>query len=81
MDENYIEGEVYLKDSFYYPWTKDEIDKVSTLVRINDNKNSNVAGKINVYLDKKEIGQVPIYKKAQKKKENFFQKIKNLFIR
>ena len=43
--------------------------------------NSNVAGKINVYLDKKEIGQVPIYKKAQKKKENFFQKIKNLFIR
>lgn len=81
MDENYIEGEVYLKDSFYYPLTKDEIDKVSTLVSINDNKNSNVAGKINVYLDKKEIGQVPIYKKAQKKKENFFQKIKNLFIR
>lgn len=81
IDEDYIDGEVYLKDSFYYPLTKNEIDKISTLVSINKNKKSNVAGKINVYLDKKEIGKVAIYKKTQKKKENFFQKFKKLFIR
>lgn len=69
---------LYLKKSFSYPLNKKEIFKVKTLVTFtNDSKNK--AGNITIYLDGKKIGQLDIYKKTQKKKENILQRFKNLF--
>lgn len=69
---------LYLKKSFSYPLTKKEIYKIKTLVTLTDNS-KNTAGTIKIYLGDKKIGQLDIYKKSQKKKENFLRKFKNLF--
>ena len=69
---------LYLKKSFSYPLTKKEISKVKTLVTFTD-YSKNTAGAITIYLGDKKIGQLDIYKKLQKKKENLLQKFKNLF--
>lgn len=69
---------LYLKKSFSYPLNKKEICKVKTLITFtNDSKNK--AGNITIYLDDKKIGQLDIYKKTQKKKENILRRFKNLF--
>lgn len=83
IDKNFYEGEIYLKDSFYYPLKENEIDKVKTLVKIIDKKgNNNIVGKIVISLEKEVIGEVNIYKKEnKKKKQSLLQKIKELFIR
>ena len=63
IDKNFYEGEIYLKDSFYYPLKENEIDKVKTLVKIIDKKgNNNIVGKIVISLEKEVIGEVNIYK-------------------
>ena len=69
---------LYLKKSFSYPLTKKEIYKIKTLLTFTDNS-ENTAGTIKIYLGEKKIGQLDIYKKSQKKKENFLGKFKNLF--
>ncbi len=69
---------LYLKKSFSYPLNKKEICKVKTLVTFT-NGSKNKAGNITIYLDDKKIGQLDIYKKTQKKKENILRRFKNLF--
>lgn len=69
---------LYLKKSFSYPLNEKEIDKIKTIITFTD-KSKITAGTITIYLDNKKIGQLDIYKKAQKKKENILQKIKKLF--
>ena len=82
LPNSIYDEELYLKDYFKYPLAKDEIDKVSTLVKINNTTKDNVVGKIEIKLDDKLIGEVPVYKKSKKKKDkNIFQKIVSLFIR
>ena len=81
IDPTFVNERLYLKNDFYYPLAEDEIDKIKTVVNINNSKSTR-RGKITIYLDNKIIGTVPIYcKKEQKKEENFFSKIKSLFTR
>lgn len=81
IDENFTDEKLYIKKDFYYPLTEQETEKIKTVVSINNN-NSEKKGSITIYLDNKKIGQVPIYKKQQQKKEeSFFSKLKSLFTR
>lgn len=75
IDSSLIDGNYYIKDSFYYPLSDDEIDDVSTLIRIDNNS------RIIVKLKDKEIGNISIYKKSENKKKdnNIFQKIASFF--
>ena len=67
----------YIKKSFKYPLSSDEVEKIRTFVEI---KNDNKLGKIVVKIADKKIGVIKIYKE-KKKEKSFFQKIKNLFVR
>ncbi len=84
MDSNFIDSEVYIKKSFKYPLSEDELSSVSTVVKINNNYNEDekIVGKIIIKFKKEEIGNIDIYRKINKKKDkNILQKFKNLFIR
>ena len=75
----------YLKKSFLYPLSEDEIDKVSTFVELYSNDkitNQNVAGKIIISFDNNKIGEISIYSKNVKKKKELtlFQKVKNYLL-
>lgn len=73
-------NDIYLKESFYYPLKESELDRVSTIVKVNNNNNK-VSGNISIKLDNKEIGSVNIYKKKinKKKDKTFLEKIFNKF--
>ena len=51
-----------IKESFFYPLTESEKERVSTEVMV-DNTNNNIIGYIKIKLDKETIGIVNIYKK------------------
>ena len=82
IDKNFINKEYYLKNDYIYPLKEDEIDKVTTIVNIN-NKNSEKVGKIDIFLSNKKIGTIPIYEKRSKKKEanTLLEKLKSLIFR
>ena len=67
----------YIKKSFKYPLSSDEVEKIRTFVEIKDD---NKPGKIVVKIAEKKIGVIKIYKE-KKKEKSFFQNIKNLFVR
>lgn len=71
----------YINRSFKYVLSKDEINSISTLIKINNKSNSVIVGKLEVYFENRIIGNVNIYKNIDKKKEkkNLFQKITGLF--
>ena len=73
-------NDIYLKESFYYPLKESELDRVSTIVKVNNNNNK-IGGNISIKLDNKEIGSVNIYKKKinKKKDKTFLEKIYNKF--
>ena len=84
MDSNFIDSEVYIKKSFKYPLSEDELSSVSTVVKINNNyyEYEKIVGKIIIKFKEEEIGNIDIYRKINKKKDkNILQKFKNLFIR
>ena len=81
INKNLILYNGYIKDDFYYPLTKEETENIKKFLHItkNSNKQNN---KIIIYLNKKIIGEIPIYLKINtKKEENFFLKLKSFFIR
>ena len=81
IDSNLINNYVYINKSFYYPLRDNELDKVSTLIKISNNNRKNI-GKIIIKLDNKEIGNIKVYSKNKKEdKLNIFQKFIKLFIR
>lgn len=83
IDKNFYKGTPYIKTSFKYPLTEEEIEQITTKIFILDKEQDEI-GKIKIELNKQEIGQIPIYGKTTKKEESklkrFFGKIKNLFI-
>ena len=81
IDKNFCNKEVYLKESFSYPLTALEVDKVRTVLSLeNKNSKNKIVGNINIYLDKELIGRVDIYQKEKKEqKKSLFQKIKDFF--
>lgn len=82
IDSSFVDGEVYLKESFKYPLTEEELEKISTVIEINTDVKDKSVGKVIIRFNDQEIGNIPIYRKVQKKEEvSFFQKIKDLFIR
>lgn len=82
IDSNFVDGDVYIKESFKYPLTEDELKRVSTLVKIDPSSGSEVCGNVIIKFDDKEIGKIKVYRKLQKKEDvSIFRKFKNLFIR
>ena len=78
IDKQFYDGTPYIKKSFSYPLTEEEKEQVKTVVKITNSK-TNKVGEILIYLENEKIGEIPIYNKAEKEKESFFTKIKNLF--
>lgn len=80
IDPQFIDKDVYLKESFYYPLTEEEVDNVRTIVHFFDQSSSDKVGRIDIYLKDDKIGEISIFGQ-EKKKENlsFFEWIKNLF--
>ncbi len=70
----------YIDKTFKYVLKSDELDDISTLVKIGNNLESKVAGKIEVLFDNELIGSVNIYRNVSTKKEkkNLLQKIIDL---
>lgn len=77
IDNSLINEDVYLKESFSYPLMEEELDKVSTFIKIDNDS------RVIIKLGDFEIGNIKLYKKKiNKKKEfNLFQWIGNLFTR
>lgn len=63
FDKNYYNGNLYIKKSFTYPLTDNEIDNIKTIVNISNKNKNGVVGQITIYLDNNIIGKIPIYKK------------------
>jgi D-alanyl-D-alanine carboxypeptidase len=55
----------YVKNSFVYPLSIDEVDSVTTLLNLGNNKKE-----IKIMLDNEVIGRLKVYEKEQIKKEN-----------
>ena len=74
--------DIYIKESFIYPLTKNEINKIKTkIIKLEENNIKDIVGYIEITLDDKKIGKIEIYKKIQKKEENkFFLKTKNYLL-
>ena len=80
VDKQFVDKDVYLKNSFYYPLRKDEIENIKTVVHFMSQSSSDKVGNVEIFLYDKKIGTLPIYER-KKKKENFsFLKwLKSLF--
>ena len=76
FDKSLVNKNLYIKKSFDYPLTDDEIGKVKTKIHIKKT-NSNKVGKINIYLENNEIGSIDVYSEKAKKKEPKFFNITN----
>lgn len=75
IDKSYFKDEVYLKESFKYPLTEAELDKVGTVVKIEkikNYKNKDKIGYVEVSLGDDVIKKIDIFVKVKKKKKGFF---------
>ncbi len=69
IGKSFFKDNLYLKESFYYPLTEEEIDKIKTIVKITKNKNyknKEQVGTVDIYLDNDKIKSIPIYVKIKK---------------
>ncbi len=74
---NYDEdNKLYIDESFSYPLTKEEKNKITTKIDMINSKN-NIKGYLYVYLDDEIIKKIEI--KEKEEKLTIFDKIKNLF--
>lgn len=75
------EDRVYIKQSFKYPLTEKEKDKIRTILKINKTSNyvnNEKVGEIEIYLGNSIIGNVDVFVKTKKeKKQSFLSKIFN----
>ena len=69
-------GKTYIKNSYSYPLSKSEVNKISKKVIYNKKKHG-VIGEILIYLDKELIHKEKLYLKEEK--IDFFTKIKSFF--
>ena len=80
IDKNFFDDDIYIKEDFYYLLSKDELDKITTLISIYNDKESNVVGNISIKLNNTEIGNLDIFRYKKKKHLSFFQRIKNYLL-
>ena len=77
---NFYNEDIYLKKDFYYLLSEDELDDVSTLISIYNDRDSNIIGNVLIKLNEEEIGNLNIYRNKKKKQLSFFEKIKNYLL-
>ena len=82
IDKNFYKENIYLKESFIYPLKESELNQIPTRVDLVSHKDQ--VGQIKIYLQSNLIGEIPIYKREIKQKEEsffqkFFSKLKSLF--
>lgn len=77
VDSN-LDGDLYIKNSFYYPLSDSEVDKVFKKVVFNKRKNG-VVGEVLVYLDDEVIHKENVYLKKERGKISFFDKVRDFF--
>ena len=76
INSYFYNDDVYIKKSFYYTLSENEINSITTLVNLYHKSKNNIVGEVIIKLDNYEIGRLKIYKKAKKKKEkSLFRKI------
>lgn len=81
VDKEFVDENVYLKESFYYPLTVQEVDDIKTVVHFFDDTVTDEIGNIEVFLEDEKIGDLSIYRQQKKKKDfSFLSWLKNLFI-
>ena len=84
-EDNYFDGNLYIKNDVYIPFKKDETDSLINhikLYKVKDYKNNDIVGKSQVIYKDKVIYEEDIYinkDKKEIKKENIFTKIKKWF--
>lgn len=71
-------GNYYIKKSFIYPLSLEEVDRVTTLVKIDSKKE---IGEVTIRIDNEIIGSIKLYKKdkIKKEKKSLFEKYLKLF--
>lgn len=80
IDSEFVDDDVYLKESFYYPLTSNELDNIKTVVHFFDEALEDKAGVIEIYLSDNLIGELTIYRQKEKKEEfSFLSWLKKLF--
>ncbi len=72
-----LDRKFYIKESFSYPLTKEELENIKTLTKIDPSLTGEKKGQVEVYLYNKQIKKIPIYehKKENSKKSKFFKKL------
>lgn len=80
IDNEFVEYDVYLRDSFYYPLTTNELNNIKTVVHFFDEAIEDEVGVIKIYLSDDLIGELTIYKQKEKKENfSFLSWLKKLF--
>lgn len=83
IDDTFYKDEIYVKESFSYPLTDAEAEKLTTVVEIlklQDYKNGDKVGEVIVTLDEDEIFRESVFVKVdENKKLNIFEKIASFF--
>ena len=63
INKKLYKNTVYIKKSFYYPLSKEEVTKIKTVIHIDKKIKNKKVGKIKIYLLNKKIGSINIYQK------------------
>lgn len=82
QDRNYYKDKVYVINSFTYPLTKEEKEKIKVVIKLlkdDDYKNNDEVGVIEVLLDGEVIYSDKVYVEKEEEKNGFFGKIKEFF--
>lgn len=81
IDKEFVDDDVYLEDSFYYPLTSNEVDDIKTVVHFLDDSATDEIGTIEIFLSNQKIGELPVYRKIKKKEQiSFFEWLRQLFL-
>ena len=81
IDKEFVDEDVYLEDSFYYPLTSNEVNDIKTVVHFLDDSATDEIGTIEIFLSNQRIGELPIYRKIKKKEQfSFFEWLRQLFL-
>lgn len=81
IDKEFVDEDVYLEDSFYYPLTSNEVNDIKTVVHFLDDSATDEIGTIELFLSNQKIGELPIYRKIKKKEQfSFFEWLRQLFL-
>lgn len=81
IDKEFVDEDVYLEDSFYYPLTSNEVNDIKTVVHFLDDSATDEIGTIEIFLSNQKIGELPIYRKIKKKEQfSFFDWLRQLFL-